>query len=157
MARVEVVKSRLVARIAARIANLDPNGTEAKAVLFRIGTMLRNLAIGNLNRSGAVDKGRLKASINFSIEGTRDLARLTVGVYGRKYARIVELGGPFTDEMRKAMFASFREMGMKPRAGKGIIKNGYYRARPYLAPALREATPEIREQIRALSNPKTQA
>lgn len=148
--RVEVVSNRVTSRIAATLKNLDPNSPETKGVLFRIGTMLRNMAIGNLTTLGAVDRGRLRASINFTIEASGENARLTVGAFGVKYARIVELGGPFTDQMRKAMFASFRELGMKPKEGKGIIRGGYYRARPYLAPALREARPTIVEAVQGL-------
>jgi len=138
------------ARIIATLETMDPNAPETNRVLFNIGTKLRNMAIGNISRMGAVDQGRLRASINFQIESDGDSTRLIVGAFGLKYARIVELGGAFTDQMRKAMFASFAARGLKRREGKGIIRDGYYRARPYLGPALARARPEIIEQIRGL-------
>lgn len=148
--RIEVINNRLQARIIATLESLDPNSPEINRILFGIGTMLRNMAIGNISRLGAVDQGRLRASINFQIESNGESTRLIVGAFGLKYARIVELGGAFTDQMRKAMFASFRARGLKPREGKGIIRDGYYRARPYLGPALANARPEITAQFREL-------
>lgn len=129
---------------------LNPDDPQTMRVLFQIGTMLRNMAVGNISRMGAVDQGRLRASINFTIESNGSATRLIVGAFGMKYARIVELGGAFTDQMRKAMFASFNARGLKRKEGKGIIRDGYYRARPFMGPALADAKPEIIAKFRDL-------
>lgn len=148
--RVEIEGTRLHKRIAATIANLDPSGPATKATLFRIGTMVRNRAVDNLTKVGAIGTGRLRASGSFSIEASEQSAKLLIGFFGIKYARMVELGGPFTDRMRRAMFASFRERGQRPRPGKGVIKGGQYQGRPYLGPALKASTPEIIDMLKSL-------
>jgi hypothetical protein len=98
----------------------------------------------------AVDSGKLRSSIRFDIRTTKNLSILTVSAFGVPYARMVEYGGPFTDKMRRAMFARLRDMGKPKRPGKGIIRAGHYQARPFLRPAISESIPFIRKTIRGL-------
>jgi hypothetical protein len=130
-------------RLTVLLDGVDPNGPEFRAGLFRIGTLLRNRAVAHLTRQSAVDEGTLRASISFKIEASNDISRVIVGAFGIKYARMVEHGGAFTDQMRKAMFASFRDRGKPRRPGKGIISGGWYQARPFIGPAVKESQAEI--------------
>ena len=137
-------------RITVVLDGLDPNSPAFRGALFRIGTTIRNQAVANITQSGAVDEGLLRASISFKIESSRDLSRVIVGAFGIKYARMVEFGGAFTDQMRKAMFASFIERGKPKRPGKGVITSGQYKARPYLGPAVRQSSGEVKGILKDL-------
>lgn len=132
------------------LSDADPNSPAFKAALFRIGTLVRNRAIRNLTVQDAVDEGTLRGSIAFKIESSGDISRVVVGAFGIKYARMVEHGGAFTDQMRKAMFASFRNRGKPRRPGKGIISGGRYRARPFIGPAATQSQIEIKGILRSL-------
>ena len=113
--------------------------------LFAIGNLVKNQAVDNITASGAVDTGELRSKIQFIIEEGAGISRVVVGAFGVKYARMVEFGGPFTDQMRKAMFATFRDRGKTPKPGKGIIGGGWYQARPFLGPAVRDSVPDVQE------------
>ena len=137
-------------RLTVLLDGVDPNGQEFRAALFRIGTLLRNRAVMEITRQGAVDEGILRASISFKIEASQDISRVIVGAFGIKYARMVEHGGAFTDQMRKAMFASFRDRGKPRRPSKGIIVGRRYRARPFIGPAITQSRGEVRGILRSL-------
>lgn len=137
-------------RIVQIISDADPSSPRFKAALFRIGTLIRNRAVAKITEQGAVDEGFLRASIAFKIESSGDISTVTVGAFGVKHARIVEFGGAFTDQMRKAMFASFRNQGKPKRPGKGIISGGFYRARPYLGPAVRQSRGEVKGILKSV-------
>lgn len=132
-------------RIVARLEKTKGNSEEMKKALFAIGNTVRNSAIDNVTEIGAVDSGILRSSISFDIVGNENLQTLTVGAFGVKYARMVEFGGIFTDRMRRAMFASFKDRGKPPRPGKGIIGSGQYKARPFIGPAIQENKDKIRD------------
>ena len=132
------------ARFVKRLNKVSPDSPEFRAVLFRIGTLIRNEAVDNLTRSGAIDSGVLRSSISFDIQGNQNIQEVIVGAFGVRYARMVEFGGAFTDQMRKAMFASFNNRGKPPKTGKGIIQGGRYQARPYLGPAVRDSQEEVK-------------
>ena len=137
--------TQVMNRFVKQVEGLQPDSQEFKAALFKIGNDVKNTAIDNITSVGAVGKtGILRSSINFDIVGSGNIQTVTVGAFGVKYARIVELGGVFTDRMRRAMFASFAEQGGKKRPGKGIIQSGYYKARPFIGPAVRENKENIR-------------
>lgn len=141
--------SKLVlSRMLNRMDAFSPNSPEYKRALFHVGTVVRNIAMENLTRQGAISSGQLRARMAFRIEGNADVQRVLIGAFGVRYARMVEQGGAFTDAMRRAMFASFRERGLPPRQGKGVITGNRYRARPYLAPALRQARATIVKLLR---------
>lgn len=137
-------------RLVQIVSSADPNSPKFKAALFRIGTLVRNRAVRKITERDAVDEGFLRGSIAFRIESNGDISTVTVGAFGVKYARIVEFGGAFTDQMRKAMFASFRRQGKPKRPGKGVIKGGIYRARPWLGPAVKQSRGEVRGILRSL-------
>lgn len=154
--RIQVNNDRVRSRIIATLNRLQPESRESRAALFRIGTKLRNDAIENLTSQGAVDEGLLRSSLQFTIETSQYLSQVVVHTSGRRYARIVELGGAFTDAMRRAMFASLRARGRPPRPGKGIVQGGRYRARPYMSPAAARARASIVEEIRKLTTGQDQ-
>lgn len=137
-------------RLTVVLDGIDPNGQEYRAALFRIGSLMRNRAVAIITKEGAVDEGILRASISFKIESSSDISRLIVGAFGIKYARMVEYGGAFTDQMRKAMFASFRDRGKPRKPGKGIISGGRYQARPFIGPAARQSLPEVKGILKDL-------
>lgn len=142
------VKNQIIGRIAG--AGFLPNDPRTKQTLFKIGVLVSNLAKANLTNQGIVSSGQLRAKTTFLLEGNQDVQRVLIGPFGVKYARMVELGGAFTRQQQKAMFASFRERGLKKKEGKGVIKGGRYRARPYLAPALRDSRKQINEMVRSI-------
>lgn len=137
-------------RLTVVLDGIDPNGAEYRAALFRIGTLMRNKAVAIITQEGAVDEGILRASISFKIESSQDISRVIVGAFGIKYARMVEHGGAFTDQMRKAMFASFRDRGKPKKPGKGIISGGRYQARPFIGPAAQQSLPELKGILKDL-------
>lgn len=143
MAEFKIDSSKVRARLLATMKRLDPNSPQARASAFRIGVLLVRYAQDELTKSGAVDRGLLRASMQFAIESNDQNLIVSLFPGNLPYARMVNSGGAFTPAMRRAMFASFRERGLKPRAGKGIIQGRRYRARNYLKPAVARA----REQI----------
>jgi hypothetical protein len=118
--------------------------------MFFIGNEIRNRAIDNLTESGAIDSGALRNSIRFDLSQAAGLSVLSIGAFGQPHARIVEHGGPFTDKMRRAMFAKFKDEGRKPKKSKGIIRAKHYTARPYLGPAVEDAQPLIERILKDL-------
>lgn len=149
---VSVNSSRVRARIVAAIGRLSPDSAEVKSLLFWAGNLLRNYAMDELTGSGAVDSGDLRAKLAFTVETSESVGAVTLYTGGKKYARIVDQGGAFTPAMRRAMFAAFRERGRARSSGKGIVKGGFYRARPYMSPAARRAKPEILAAIKRLTS-----
>jgi len=137
-------------RLIVNLRNLDTSSVRFKQAMFFIGNEIRNIAIDNLTKSGAVASGGLRSSVRFDISQANGISVLTVGAYGQPHARIVEHGGPFTDKMRRAMFAKFKDEGRKPKKGKGIIRAKHYKARPYLGPAVEEAQPFIEKILKDL-------
>lgn len=148
----KISSDRVRTRLLATLKRLDPDSPEARAFLFKAGTILRGYAIENLTNSGAVDTGLLRSSIQFTVESNGSgVTRLLVHTSGRRYARIVELGGAFTEAMRRAMFAKFRQQGRRPRPGKGIVGGGRYRKRPYMSPAAQKARPQLLQELKRLT------
>lgn len=138
--------SRKSKRLTVLLDGVDPFHPQFRAALFQIGTTIRNKAVSIITREGAVDEGVLRASISFEIQANKGISRVIVGAFGIKYARLVEYGGAFTDQMRKAMFASLRDQGKLNRkyTPKGIIVGKRYRARPYIGPAVTQTRGEVR-------------
>ena len=134
-----------------KLQNLDPRSPRFKQAQFMIGSHIRNAAIENITAVGAVDTGLLRSSIRFDIRTMKGASLLNVGAFGTPYARMVEYGGPFTDRMRRAMFARFKEEGRKPRPGKGVIRGGHYEERPFLRPAIKNSEDYILETLRGIA------
>jgi len=121
---------------------------DTKEKLTRIALLLENQTKLNVRRQGIVDTGNLLNSIQSRVISNKNTATISYGAFGVKYAAIHEFGGPFTERMRKAMFAKFRERGKPYRPGKGIIEGGYVRARPYIRPSLIQQRKRILEILK---------
>lgn len=137
-------------RLIGVLDNVDPNSPVYKAALFRIGTLVRNYAIVELTSKGAVDTGYLRSRIAFRIETSKDVSRVIVGAWGARYARMVEYGGTFTQQQRKAMFASFHDLGKPKKQGKGVLRGLQYLARPFLGPAFEQTRGEVNTILKNL-------
>ena len=125
---------------------LDVQGPKVKQALFQVGTLVRNEAVRTITSKKIVDEGFLRANMSFKVEQSQGVARVVVGAFGVKYARLVEYGGAFTDRQRRAMFASLREQGKLERnyKSKGVIVGNQYKARPFLTPASRKTLPQVK-------------
>lgn len=155
MAKVELTpqSKRNAVRIMARLKKLgNSDSPEVQSALNQIGNMVKNQAIANITQIGMVSAGggHLRASMQYRTERANGVARVVIGPFGIPYARINEFGGVFTKQMRGAMFASFRERGLPPAAGKGIISGNLWRARPYLIPALAACRPRIKKILQSI-------
>lgn len=95
----------------------------------------------NLRRKGMIDTGRLINSVRYEIYTKGQSVGVNIGSFGTPYAAIHEFGGEFTNEMRRAMFASLRDRGrLKSNyQPKGVIRDNYIQPRPYLRPAMRSS------------------
>jgi phage gpG-like protein len=134
----------LKARLDLMRKNLDPNSPEFKQKMHRIGMLIESQTKFNIKAWGMIDSGRLLNSVGYRIEGNE----LIVGSFGVPYAAINEFGGPVSKRQLAAMFASFRRSGKKSRESKGIIRNGMWKARPYLRPAITKLAPRIVDILR---------
>ncbi len=150
--------SIVVARINRLIAEAGPNSKSLRAAFHKVGMAIAGQAVLNATAQGIVDTGSLRAHIGYEFFSDGATRGIKVGAFGVPYAALHEFGGPFTDRMRRAMFASLKRRGkMQPGAGpkrsKGVIVNGWFRARPYLIPAFRTkreyAVQTIREALLA--------
>jgi hypothetical protein len=128
--------NQLISRLQKRFKRFRLSSAESKQKLARIALLLENQTKINIRRQGIVDTGNLLNSIQSRVSIRKNSATVSYGSFGVRYARLHEFGGPFTDRMRRAMFASFRARGSPPRAGKGIIQGGRFKARPYIRPSI---------------------
>jgi len=143
--------SSLIARINARAKDLQPDSLKLKAALDRIGLNVTAKAKFNARRQGIVDTGRLINSLRYEYFRDGDVAGIRLGSFGVPYAALHEFGGPFTDRMRRAMFASIRKRGGPERPNKGVIQGKRFRARPYLRPAVLESRNLIMNILREVA------
>lgn len=123
-------------RIQKRIRRYQPGDKRLKEALLRIGFLLEGEAKLNVRRKGIIDTGRLLNSIRHELFRTKTTAGVRVGSFGVPYAKLHEFGGPFTDRMRRAMFAKFKDEGRTNRINKNVIQGHRVIDRPYLRPAL---------------------
>ena len=126
------------------------SSTLQKALLFRIGTLVRGRAVQIATEKGVRDNGVLVNHIVYTIEQSENLGTVTIGTMGIPYARIHEYGGPITAEMKRAMFWSMRERGLlnRKKASKGFVKAGFFPERSYLRASLSESMTSIIDMIR---------
>ena len=136
MAKVVSNIDALIKRISVRARRWVFNDRDAKKRLTRIALLLENQTKINIRRQGIVDTGNLLNSIQSRVASRQNSAIITYGSFGVVYAGIHEFGGPFTDRMRRAMFARLNARGAPPKPGKGIIQGGFIRARPYIRPSI---------------------
>ena len=126
-------------RVRARLNRYAPDSPQIREALLRIGLLVEAEAKLTARRKGIIDTGRLINSIRHEIYQRGTKSGVTIGSFGVPYAAMHEFGGPFTDQQRKAMFASLRDrgkLGPTRKAGKGIIQGSHFMARPYLAPSV---------------------
>ena len=135
-------------RLHERIRRADIQDPDNRSALVRIGMLLESQAKLNARRKAIADTGLLINSIKYDIVDKNGGAVIQVGTPGIKYGMINEFGGPFTDEMRKAMFASFRDRGKGKRASKGVIVGKQWLPRPYIRPALVQQRDRIIDILR---------
>ena len=145
--------SKTVAKVRRVIEEAGPDSKSIRAAFHKVGMAVQREAIMNATRQGIVDTGSLRAHIGYEFFRDGATSGVRVGVFGVKYAALHEFGGPFTDRMRRAMFASLRRRGKlapgsRNRHSKGVIVGGYFRARPYLLPAFRGQKAYVVEMIR---------
>lgn len=135
-----IVLSRLV-KLA---GDLSPDSPALKAGLGKIALVIAARAKANIQSQRIIDQGHLLNSIAYQFYRPSSTGvGIQVGSFGVPYAAINEFGGPVTERMRRAMFASMRRRGiMQPNAAKnarrnskGVITGNIWRARPYLTPA----------------------
>lgn len=117
--------------------------------MIRIGLQISALAKLNIQRWGMIDTGRLLNSIRYELFQNGSNVGVEVGSYGVPYAAILHFGGAFTDEMRKAMFASMKARKSKvSRPSKGFLKKGRFPQRPYLTKALVQSRAMVIDTLR---------
>jgi len=141
---------RMLNKLEAMWTAWKPGSPEFKRAFYLIGIRLQGQARHNARSQKIGNTGRLVNSITFT---PRDRG-IIFGVFGVHYAKYHEYGGRWTDENRKAMFAGMRETGQKPRPSKGVVKNGWLTARPFIEPAIEKNRGYIIDQIRMIGAPK---
>jgi len=130
----------VIARLEKLSASAKGDDNKLRTALIRVGSVLEAETKLNIRRWGMVDTGRLINSIRYQVnELSGNKMELSVGSYGVDYAAMNEYGGKVSKRQIRAMFANFR--GRPKRAGKGVIKfygdgSAYWRARPFLRPAI---------------------
>jgi len=118
----------------------------------RIGNILKESGRENLVASGAIRSGNLRSSVNYKIINSSDGFELFFGAKAN-YAAMVEFGGTFTPDQKRAMFANFSRRGQTKLPSKGILKGNVYRKRPFLGPAIRDNRARIRGIIKEFMRP----
>lgn len=126
----------LIKRIRAKTKRYRFNNSESQERLIRIGLLLENQTKLNIRRQGIVDTGNLLNSIQSRVFANETSATIQYGSYGVVYAALHEFGGPFTEKMRRAMFAKLRARNAPKKPGKGLVKGNYIKARPYIRPSV---------------------
>lgn len=129
------------------IAAQVPTDQKAYDVLSRIGMLIVARAKINATRMGIVDRGHLRASIQYRIIQHNDNMTLMVGSFGVPYAAMNHFGGPVSKQQIRRMFVELRKRGPR-RAGKGIVTisksgHGFWRARPFLSDAIKQSRGDI--------------
>lgn len=147
MAQHKTVDS-LIKAISERTSKISDT-SNLREPLTRIGVQVAALAKLNIRRWGMIDTGRLLNSIRYELFQVGNRAGVEIGSYGVPYAQILHFGGPFTEAMRKAMFASMKARKSKvSRPSKGFMKRGRFPARPYLTSALVQSRAMIIDTLR---------
>jgi phage gpG-like protein len=132
----------LVSRLAARFEPLRRDSPHLYEAFTRIGMLVSAKAKMNVRRYGMIDTGRLVNSLRYQIHKTDSGLGVKIGSFGVPYAAIHEFGGPFTEQMRRAMFAELARRGRRGQGkNKGVIRDNYIRKRPYLRPAVNSSRP----------------
>jgi len=132
-----------------------PDSPQLRQALTRIGVRVAAQIRLNIRKEGIIDRSALFNSIDWKLGTTSDGAFVEVGTYGIKYAAMNEYGGPVSRAQMRAMFAAMRERnGKGKRPPKGIIKDGYWKERPFIRPALKESRAYILDIIRTLGKPE---
>lgn len=128
----------LMKDISQRFERFATDSPQLHAALTQIAVLFQARARINIRRYGMIDTGRLINSIRYQFYKNGDNQGIEMGSYGVPYAAIHEFGGAFTAQMRRAMFANLARMGRRRKnyQSKGVIRDNYIRARPYIRPAL---------------------
>lgn len=139
----------IISRLRAMNAAVAPESPKIKETLTRVGILLEAEIKMNVRRQGLIDSSRLINSIRYEFDrGPSDATVLRVGSFSVPYAAIHEFGGPFTDRMRRAMFAAIRERGGPERPSKGRIVGNRVKASPYLRPAIQKHRGRVVDLLR---------
>lgn len=134
----------LVTRLAKRFEKLRAESPELFNALERIGMLVSAKAKLKVRGYGMIDTSRLIGSLRYEPYKMSNGIGMKVGSFGVPYAAIHEFGGPFTEQMRRAMFADLARRGKLGRpGGKGVIRDNYIPPRPYLMPSVRSSQPFI--------------
>jgi phage gpG-like protein len=152
---------RVIARIEKMRSAADPQSPQVKQALVRIGTVLEAQMKLNIRRNKMIDHGGLLNSIKYYVSQSGNSAFVSVGSYGIKYAAINEFGGEMSHAQVAAMFANIRKTkGNQKQRGrlggkvvtvfKGKEGGGFWRARPFIRPALKTHSSFIIDTIRRL-------
>ena len=130
---------QLVFKIRATAKKFQPGSRELNEAFTRIGLKISADAKLNVRRLGKIDTGRLINSLRYEFFRKDQVQGVSIGSFGVPYAAIHEFGGPFTDQMRKAMFASLARRGRlgAKKPGTPTIVGNQFLAKPYLRPALK--------------------
>lgn len=146
----------LFAKLAKRFKRFQGDSPELHSALTLIGLLITSRAKLNVRRMGMIDTGRLINSLRYEFYKTNQVQGIKIGSFGVPYAAIHEFGGPFTERMRRAMFAELARRGRltKDRQSKGVVRGDFIRARPYLRPALVSTRPYTLSILREALNLK---
>lgn len=148
--------SRIIARLNEQTKSAQPNSPELRSALTRIGILIQTQTKINIRQRGIIDTGRLLNSIRYEFFLEQHIAGINVGSFGVPYAAMNEFGGIMTENQRRAMFAALARSGKLKggRKSKNVItREGRWKARPYLRPAVRNHTERIIAILReALTN-----
>ena len=151
---------RVIARIEKMRSAADPQSPQVKQALVRIGTVLEAQMKLNARRQKIVRNGGLLDSIKYFVTQSGSAAFVRVGSFGIDYAAINEFGGKMSHAQVGAMFRALRTEGKlnksrKGGAGKGVVTRNdqgefFWRARPFIRPALKTHSSFIIDTIRRL-------
>jgi hypothetical protein len=129
---IESNANELLKRISDKGAAFKPDSPELLKALTEIGLRISSMAKLKATQQGIIDSGNLRARIGYEFFKDGNNNGIRIGVFGVRYAAMNEFGGRVTPGMIRAIFAVKKGKDYQP---KGIIKNMYWKPRPFLRPA----------------------
>ena len=132
MLHIETNAKEVLKRISEKNAAFKPDSPALVKALTEIGLRVTAIAKLKATNQRIIDSGNLRARIGYEFFKEGNISGIRIGVFGVRYAAINEFGGRVTPGMIRAIFAIKKGKKYKP---KGIIKDMYWKPRPFLRPA----------------------
>lgn len=146
--------SALIAKVTEMARAITAGSVDIRNAMIKIGMYVEALTKTNVRRQGLIDTGRLINSIRYELMHRGSVEGVNIGSFNVPYAAAHEFGVDKIETVRAHQRTISEAFGyaIDPRVIqiREHTRSMFIEARPYLRPAIKQATPFIVDTLRAI-------